>query len=81
MRELVDGRGQEVHVVDAEHDDGQQGEARVEQLNRPFGEVFLPTPSVVEIEPELTHRHEDVFVEHMADQVAHPLVVVSTVLQ
>ena len=50
-------------------------------MNGAFCEILLSAPCVVEVEPELTHGHEDVFVEHVADEVAHSLVVVPTVLQ
>ena len=65
---------QQVLLVDVRVEDPQQHDrkARVENvvhLDPPLEVEFLPAEASVEGEPELSYRHDDVLVEHVADEL------------
>jgi hypothetical protein len=76
--QLMDIHILDIDIVHGEEQNRQRRVQQIEQLDGSLGVVLLSTEPTVEVEPELTHRLQDVLVEHVADEVAHTDVVVSS---
>ncbi len=70
-----------VLVVSRVHDNRSSGIEQIVKLNSSFCEKLQSREAVVNVVPEHGGRHKNVFVEHVADQIAHANVVVPAVLQ
>jgi hypothetical protein len=78
---LVDQLDRNVSVLCSEEEYGQTGENEIEHLDGTLCKILLTRKAAVEVEPEHTQRHENVFIKNVAHKPAHAYVVVAPVLE
>lgn len=81
LREQTHGLLVHVAVATGIPNDRNRRVHQIEQLNRTFRVILLSREAVVEVEPEHAHRHEQILVKHVTNQLRHADIIVPTVFQ